>query len=116
MPLLSSSLIAHTTAVSPRPPTRSAPPDGAVRVEFTLDDTRHRQDVEVKASSAKPKKVNFMAFNGRVVNNNGLGRVQCNVEINHGNYTYEAVPAFTVRFPVTFDKPEHVTGVKCYKV
>ncbi|PNH26933.1 hypothetical protein VD0002_g10142 [Verticillium dahliae] len=57
-----------------------------------------------------------MAFNGRVVNNNGLGRVQCNVEINHGNYTYEAVPAFTVRFPVTFDKPEHVTGVKCYKV
>ncbi|KAG7130834.1 hypothetical protein HYQ46_009816 [Verticillium longisporum] len=52
---------------------------------------------------------------GRVVNNNGLGRVQCNVEINYDNYTYEAVPAFTVRFPVSFDRPKHVTGFKCYK-
>ncbi|KAG7150950.1 hypothetical protein HYQ46_000065 [Verticillium longisporum] len=42
--------------------------------------------------------------------------VQCNVEISHGNYTHEAVPAFTVRFPVSFYRPQHVTGVKCYKV
>ncbi|KAM9874676.1 hypothetical protein VDGL01_11233 [Verticillium dahliae] len=81
-----------------------------------LDDTRHREGIQVKNSGARPKKVRFMACNGRVVSNNGLGLIQCNVEINHGHFNYETVPAFTTHFLVSFDRPQNVTGVKCYKI
>ncbi|KAH6705681.1 hypothetical protein EV126DRAFT_412457 [Verticillium dahliae] len=121
---VSSSIIPHSTSTTPvastthsrQPSTPSNPPAGSVRVEFMLEDTRHREDIQVKNSGAQPKKVRFMACNGRVVSNNGLGLVQCNVEINHDYFNYESVPAFTSHFPVSFDRPQNVTGVKCYKI
>ncbi|CRK47258.1 hypothetical protein BN1723_007435 [Verticillium longisporum] len=102
--IVSSSIIPHSTSTTPvastthsrQPSTPSKPPAGSVRVEFMLEDTRHREDIQVKNSGAQPKK--------------------CNVEINHGYFNYESVPAFTTHFPVSFDRPQNVTGVKCYKI
>jgi len=90
-----------------------------VRVQWWINAaTYHLEDIEVKESSAELNILQSQtALNAKIIDiPDGLGHVQCNAEIDNGQYNYPGIPAFDDHFVLTFDEPQKLTGIKCYKI
>lgn len=101
-------------------PSSSNPPEGekTVVIQRWVDSIQWSPDeIEIGASNSDYQERNDPAISLQILKTGtALGRVQCNAEINHGNYYPLQIPAFDDRFPLKFDKQEIITGLWCYEV
>lgn len=101
-------------------PSPSNPPEGekTVVIQRWVDTIQWSKDeIEVGSSSSGYQERDDTAVSLQILEaNTALGPVQCNVEINHGNYYHLQIPVFDDRFRLEFDKQETITGIKCYEI